>query len=107
MTLLLAMVASTSSIPIATPTSLSKGKPPLPKLTSTKKLSDYVSPRSIIFLERFTPNYEKWLTTNPPWDQISEYQEAKAIVRAIVPVNDPAERLVAVAKRYKVLNLKI
>ena len=39
---------------------------------------------------------------NPPWDGIPEYEEAKTAIRAIVPVNDPGERLCAVAKWFRV-----
>ena len=81
---------------------LRRGKPTLPELSSSKDLSDYVTERSVLFLERFCPKYETWLRENPPWDEISEFQTAKQIVNAIVPINDPAERLCAVAKRYKV-----
>ena len=79
-----------------------RGKPPLPEITSSNTLLDFVTPRSIIFLARFCPNPESWLRKNPPWDHIPEYAEAKEIVRGIMPVNDPAERLCATAKRYKV-----
>ena len=81
---------------------LRRGKPSLPELSSKKGLSDYVTERSVLFLERFCPQYEEWLKENPPWDEIPAFQTAKTIVRGIVPINDPVERLCAFAKRYKV-----
>ena len=42
------------------------------------------------------------IVQNPPWDHIPEFVEAKKIVRGIMAVNDPAERLCATAKKYKV-----
>ena len=57
--------------------------------------------RSALLLERFCPVYDAWLTKNPPWDGILEYEEAKMAIRAIVPVNDLRERLYTVAKRLK------
>ena len=80
-----------------------RGKPPLPtEMSSSQTLVDFVTPRSIIFLARFCPNAEKWLKQNPPWDHIPEFVEAKKIVHGIMAVNDPAERLCATAKKYKV-----
>ena len=74
----------------------------MPPISSKKNLDDYVTERSALLLERFCPGYDAWLTKNPPWDGISEYEEAKVAIRAICPVNDPGERLCAVAKRFKV-----
>ena len=91
-------VASTPLLP--------KGKPPLPEITSFKELPDFVTDRSILFFERFCPGYETWMEANLPWDGIPEYEMAKALVRSIVPVNDPAERLCGLAKRYKVDNFQ-
>ena len=88
-----------------TPSNLVRGKPPLPSFTSSSKLVDFVSPRSIIFFIHFCPNFMVWLTKNPPWNGIFEFEEAKAIVRGMTPVNDPAERLCATAKRYKVIRI--
>ena len=84
---------------------LRRGKPSLPELSSKKELADYVSERSVLFLERFCPQYEEWLRENPPWDEIPAFQAAKAIVRGVIPINDPVERLCAFAKRYKVSTL--
>ena len=90
--------------PIIQPTKedLRRGKPPLPAILPSSELLDYVTPRSVIFLARLCSNPEKWLRENPPWDHIPEYIEAKEIVRGVMPVNDPAERLCATAKKYKV-----
>ena len=55
--------------------------------------------RSALLLELFCPGYDAWLTKNP-WDGIPEYEEAKMAIRAIVPVNDPRERLYAVVCSY-------
>ena len=81
---------------------LTRGRPDLPPISSKKNLDDYVTERSALLLERFCPGYDAWLTKNPPWDGIPEYEEAKIAIRAIVPVNDPGERLCAVAKRFRV-----
>ena len=85
-----------------TPESLSRGKPPLPTFTSSNSLVDFVSPRSIVLFVRMCPGFKAWLTKNPPWDGIPEFEVAKAAIKAICPINDPAERLCATAKRYKV-----
>lgn len=45
---------------------LTRGKPPLPEMMSTKTLCDYITPRSVLFLARFCPDASKWLTKNPP-----------------------------------------
>ena len=81
---------------------LTRGRPDLPSISSKKNLDDYVTDRSALLLERFCPGYDAWLTKNPPWDGIPEYEEAKIAIRAIIPVNDPGERLCAVAKRFRV-----
>ena len=88
---------------IKNPLSYARGRPELPKLSSKQTLPDFVTSRSALLLERFTPNYDVWLTKRAPWDEEPEYQHAKEIIRAIVPTNDPAERLCAVSKRYKVI----
>ena len=80
----------------------SRGRPNLPELSSKKTILDYVTSRSSLLLERFTPGYDAWLTKSAPWDEYPEYQKAKEVIRAIVPTNDPAERMCATAKRYKV-----
>ena len=72
---------------------LTRGRPYLPPISSKKNLDDYVTERSALLLERFCPSYEAWLTKNPPWDGISEYEEAKVAIRAIVPVNNPGNVL--------------
>ena len=83
-------------------TLLQRGKPSLPQLSSSKTLPDFVTERSILFLELFCPGYDQWLSKNPPWNGIPEYDEAEKIVRSIVPVNDPAERMCGFAKRFRV-----
>ena len=47
-----------------TPTSsdLSRGKPPLPEIKTSKSLADYVTPRSVVFFARFCPDAERWLS---------------------------------------------
>ena len=87
------------------PLSFSRGRPELPQLSSKHTLLDFVTPRSALLLERFAPNYDAWLTKRAPWDEEPEFQHAKEIIRAIVSTNDPAERLCAVTKRYKVIHL--
>ena len=71
---------------------------PLPK----KELQDFI-PCSILFFERFCPNYGKWLPMNAPWDHIPEFQQDKELVYAIQTVNEPAERMCSILKRFKVL----
>ena len=99
---------SLSNLPAAPPSSdsMDRGKPPLPEISPSKALPDYVTPRSVVFLARFCPNADKWHKESPPWDHIKEYQTAKAIVRGVCPVNDPAERLCAIAKKYRVFARK-
>ena len=91
-----------SSIAIVTP-ALNRGRPSLPEISSKNELQDFVTERSILFLERFCPNYAKWLTQNAPWDHIPEIQQDKELVDAIQTVNDPAERMCSFSKRFKVL----
>ena len=45
-----------------------------------------------------------WLRRSPPWDGDEGYEAVKAIVLSICGVNDPAERLCFLAKRYAVSN---
>ena len=87
-----------SSIAITSP-ALNRGKPSLPEISSKNELQDFVTERSILFLERFCPNYAKWLPTNAPWDHIPEFQQDKELVDAIQTVNDPAERMCSFSKR--------
>ena len=91
-----------SSIAIVTP-ALNRGWPLLPEITSKKELQDFVTERSILFFERFCPNYGKWLPMNAPWDHIPEFQQDKELVYAIQTVNEPAERMCSILKRFKVL----
>ena len=91
-----------SSIAIVTP-ALNRGRPLLPEISSKNELQDFVTERSILFLERFCPNYGKWLTQNAPWDHIPEFQQDKELVDSIQTVNDPAERMCSFSKRFKVL----
>ena len=85
---------------------MDRGKPPLPEISPSKALPDFVTQRSVVFLARFCPNADKWLKQSTPWDHIKEYQTAKAIIRGVCPVNDPAERLCAIAKKYRVFARK-
>ena len=89
---------------LPTPFDLTRGKPPLPEMSPGRTLVDFVTPRSVVFLARFCPDASKWLTKNPPWDDIPEYRLARLYIEGIVPVNDPAERLCAFAKKYRVSN---
>ena len=89
---------------LPTPNDLTRGKPPLPTISSGKTLVDFVTPHSVLFLARFCRNATKWLEQNPPWDNIPEYRLAKCIIEGIVPVNDLAERLCTTAKRYRISN---
>ena len=82
-----------------------RGKPKLPKIIQNSSLHDYVSEKSAIFPERFCPGYDVWLTQNAPWDGLKEYQDAKKVICAISPINDTAERLCAVAKKYRVIQI--
>ena len=68
----------------------------------SSSLEDFVTSRSVVFFARFCPNADVWLTKNPPWDGIEEFEVARSIVGGMAPVNDAAERLCATAKRYKV-----
>ena len=68
-----------SSIAIVTP-ALNRGRPSLPEISSKNELQDFVTERSILFLERFCPNYAKWLTQNAPWDHIPEFHQDKELV---------------------------
>ena len=63
----------------------------------------HLTERSILFLERFCPNYAEWLPTNAPWDHIPEFQQDKELVDAIQTVNDPAERMCSFSKCFKML----
>ena len=80
-----------------------RGKPSLPEISSKNKLQDFVTEQSILFLERFCPNYAKWLPTNAPWDHIPEFQQDKELVDAIQTVNNPAERMCSFSKCFKML----
>ena len=94
-----------SSIAIVTP-ALNRGRPLLPEISSKNELQDFVTERSILFLERFCPNYGKWLTQNAPWDHIPEFQQDKELVDSIQTVNDPAERMCSFSKRLRCYDFK-
>ena len=66
--------SSSSNLPAAPPSrdSMDRGKPPLPEISPSKALADYVTPRSVVFLARFCPNADKWLKQSSPWDHIKK-----------------------------------
>ena len=87
------------------PDGLLRGQPPFPQILHSSHLSDFVQPRSVIFIKRFCPNADEWIGKNPPWDSIEGFKQDKQIVRSISNTNDAAERLCAVAKRYRVRHI--
>ena len=87
------------------PDGLLRGQPPFPEILHSSELSDFVQPRSVIFIKRFCPNADEWIGKNPPWDSIEGFKHDKQIVRSISNTNDAAERLCAVAKRYRVRHI--
>lgn len=77
-------------------------KPEFPVLSSKKELWDYVTSESLIIFSRVVTNWT-WLYKPPSvWPDDEDYQSARIFVRGIVTTNTVAERMCALAKRYRV-----
>ena len=85
----------------ATPVSL--GRPAFPEILDGMSLADFVDSESWLLFDLIKVD-NGWLRRSPPWDGDEGYEAVKAIVLSICGVNDPAERLCALAKRHAVSN---
>ena len=90
-------VRGSSTTPVAVPL----GKPEFPKVKVGDALADFVKEESWLLLDQTAADVS-WLSKPPPWDGDPDHDHVRDIVRSISGVNDCAERLCGVAKKYAV-----
>ena len=83
----------------ATPISI--GRPTFPAVRPDMALADFVGTESWLIFDLIGADVS-WVRRPPPWDGLQGYEDVKAVLLSLCGVNDPAERICALAKRYAV-----
>ena len=77
------------------------GRPPFPNIVPGATLADYITDESWLLFDLLDAD-TSWLRELPPWDGHPGHDEVRDVVRSLCGVNDPAERLCGMAKKYAV-----
>ena len=78
------------------------GRPPFPDIIEGGSLADYIEPESWLLFDLLEADVD-WLTQPPTaWDGNPGFDAIRDVVHNICGVNDPAERLCGLAKKYAV-----
>ena len=85
-----------------TTTPISIGLPTFPAVRPDMALADFVGAESWLLFDLIGADIS-WVRWTPPWDGLQRmHEDAKAVLLSLCGVNDPAERICALAKHFAV-----